>query len=229
MPVILVIDDEPQIRRALSEGLSALPARMIEARTGHEALSHALREHPDLIVLDLGLPDAQGVDVCREIRRWSGVPIVVLSARHAESEKIGLLNAGADDYVSKPFSLGELTARIQAQLRRASARHGDEQPVFELDGLTVDWGKREVRRDTTRIKLTPIEFAILRALVVGAGRPVSHRQIFDAVWGREYGNPQQYLRVYVTHLRRKVERDATHPRIILTEPGYGYRLGTDAE
>ena len=229
MPVILVVDDEPQIRRVLSEGLAALPARVIEARTGHEALSHALREHPDLVVLDLGLPDVQGVDICREIRRWSAAPIVVLSARHAESEKIGLLNAGADDYVSKPFSLAELSARIQAQLRRARAKSGESQMTFEIDGLTVDWSKREVRRGTTRIRLTPTEFSILRALVVGAGRPVSHRQIFDAVWGREYGNPQQYLRVYVTHLRRKVERDATRPRIILTEPGYGYRLGSDNE
>ncbi len=226
-PVILIVDDEIQVRRALSDSLMALPARVLEASTGAEALSTALSESPDLVVLDLGLPDRQGLDVCRQLRSWSSAPIVVLSARHAESEKIRLLNAGADDYVSKPFSLGEFVARVQAQLRRTRAPQGDHATVVDIDGLTVDLERREVRRDATKVKLTPTEWNILRILVVHGGRPVSHQQIFDAVWGREYGNPQQYLRVYVTHLRRKIERDPAQPRIILTEPGYGYRLGCD--
>ncbi len=226
-PVILIVDDEIQVRRALSDSLMALPARVLEARTGAEALTTALAESPDLVVLDLGLPDRQGLDVCRQLRRWSSAPIVVLSARHAESEKIRLLNAGADDYVSKPFSLAELVARVQAQLRRTRAPQGEDATAVDVDGLTVDLTRREVRRGTTKIKLTPTEWNILRILVVHGGRPVSHQQIFDAVWGREYGNPQQYLRVYVTHLRRKIERDPAQPRIILTEPGYGYRLGGD--
>ena len=228
-PVILIVDDEVQVRRALSDSLMALPARVLEASTGAEAVSTALSESPDLVVLDLGLPDRQGLDVCREIRRWSSAPIVVLSARHAEAEKIKLLNAGADDYVSKPFGLGEFVARVQAQLRRARAPRGEDATVAEVDGLTVDLERREVRRGATKIKLTPTEWNILRSLVVHGGRPVSHQQIFDAVWGREYGNPQQYLRVYVTHLRRKIERDPAQPRIILTEPGYGYRIGSDED
>lgn len=226
-PVILVVDDEIQIRRALTDSLMALPARVLEARTSAEALAAAMSEPPDLVVLDLGLPDGPGLDLCRQLRKWSSAPIVVLSARHAESEKIRLLNAGADDYVSKPFSLGEFVARVQAQLRRAQAPRADDVATIEVDGLTIDLSRREARRDATKIKLTPTEWNILRSLVVHGGRPVSHQQIFDAVWGREYGNPQQYLRVYVTHLRRKIERDPARPRVILTEPGYGYRLGGD--
>jgi two-component system KDP operon response regulator KdpE len=229
LPIILIVDDEIHVRRALSDSLMALPARVLEARNGAEALSTALSESPDLVVLDLGLPDRQGLDVCRDLRRWSSAPIVVLSARHAEAEKIRLLNAGADDYVSKPFSLGELVARVQAQLRRTRAPRGDDATIAEIDGLAIDVARREVRRGATKIKLTPTEWNILRSLVVHGGRPVSHQQIFDAVWGREYGNPQQYLRVYVTHLRRKIELDPARPRIILTEPGYGYRLGGDEE
>jgi two-component system KDP operon response regulator KdpE len=228
-PVILIVDDEIQVRRALSDSLMSLPARVLEAGTGAEALSTALAEPPDLVILDLGLPDRQGLDVCRQLRRWSSAPIVVLSARHAEAEKIRLLNAGADDYVSKPFGLGEFVARVQAQLRRTRGPRADDASVEEIDGLTVDLARREARRGGTKIKLTPTEWNILRSLVVHGGRPVSHQQIFDAVWGREYGNPQQYLRVYVTHLRRKIERDPARPRIILTEPGYGYRLGGDEE
>jgi two-component system KDP operon response regulator KdpE len=226
-PVILVVDDEIQIRRALSDRLMTLPARVLEARTGAEAVTTALADPPDLVVLDLGLPDAPGLEVCREIRRWSSAPIVVLSARHAEAEKVKLLNAGADDYVSKPFSLPEFVARVKAQLRRARQERSDETDTVEVDGLAIDVPRREVRRGSSKIKLTPTEWNILRSLVMHAGRPVSHQQIFDAVWGREYGNPQHYLRVYVTHLRRKIERDPAQPRVILTEPGYGYRLGSD--
>jgi two-component system KDP operon response regulator KdpE len=226
-PVILVIDDEPQIRRALSDALASLPARVLEARTARQGVEVSAVEHPDLIVLDLGLPDGTGLDVCAEIRRWSGAPIVVLSARHAEADKIALLNAGADDYVSKPFQIGELIARISAQLRRSRAPLGGGVSIVECDGLTVDIPRRVVRRDDTVVKLTPIEWAILQTLARHAGRPVTHQQIFDAVWGRTYGNPQQYLRVYVTHLRRKIERNPAEPRIIFTEPGVGYRFGNE--
>jgi len=227
VPVILVIDDELQIRRALTDSLAALPARVLEARTASEALALAVAENPDLVVLDLGLPDRPGLDVCHELRRWSTAPIVVLSARHAESEKIRLLNAGADDYVSKPFALGEFVARVQAQLRRANAPKVEPQNVVDVDGLQVDLLKREVRRDGQKVRLTRTEWAILRVLLVHRGRPVSHQQIFDAVWGRAYGNPQQYLRVYITHLRRKIEQNPATPRLIVTEPGFGYRFGSD--
>lgn len=229
LPVILVIDDELQIRRALTESLVALPARVLEARTGTEALALAVAEYPDLVVLDLGLPDRPGVEVCSELRRWSSAPIVVLSARHAESEKIRLLNAGADDYVSKPFALGEFVARVQAQLRRARAPKAEPKSVVVLDGVQIDLVKREVRRGDQKIRLTRTEWSILRVLLVHRGRPVSHQQIFDAVWGRAYGNPQQYLRVYITHLRRKIEENPATPRIIVTEPGFGYRFGSDDE
>jgi two-component system KDP operon response regulator KdpE len=228
-PAILVIDDEPQIRRTLSDALSRLPARMLEAKTAADALALVKAECPDLVVLDLGLPDASGLHVCTEIRRWSNMPIVVLSARHAEAEKVQLLNAGADDYVSKPFSLSEFAARVQAQLRRASASRQATKTIVELDGLTVDLKRRQVRRGDAKIRLTPTEWLILQTLAEHAGSPVSHQQIFDAVWGRAYGNPKQYLRVFVTHLRRKIERNPAVPRIIVTEPGFGYRFGHDTD
>jgi two-component system, OmpR family, KDP operon response regulator KdpE len=228
-PAILVIDDEPQIRRTLSDALSRLPARMLEAKTAADALALVKAECPDLVVLDLGLPDASGLQVCTEIRRWSNMPIVVLSARHAEAEKVQLLNAGADDYVSKPFSLSEFAARVQAQLRRAGASRQAAKTIIELDGLTIDLTRRQVRRGDARIRLTPTEWLILQTLAEHAGSPVSHQQIFDAVWGRAFGNPKQYLRVFVTHLRRKIERNPAVPRIIVTEPGFGYRFGHDMD
>jgi two-component system KDP operon response regulator KdpE len=225
--LILVIDDEPDIRRSLIAGLTSESTRVVSAATAREGIELASAQPPDLVVLDLGLPDAQGIDVCRELRAWSSARIVVLSARHAESEKISLFEAGADDYVAKPFSLGEFVARVQAHLRRVHA--GDTPAVIEFDGLEVDLQRRRVRRDGQGITLTPTEWAILRTLVTNPGRPVSHQQIFDAVWGRSYGNPQQYLRVYVTHLRRKIERTPATPRVIVTEPGVGYRFGSSED
>jgi two-component system, OmpR family, KDP operon response regulator KdpE len=176
-------------------------------------------------VLDLGLPDMAGVDVCREIRRRSAVPIIVLSARHSEHEKVDLLNAGADDYVTKPFSVPELAARAKAQIRRARtfAAAGISGPVA-IGGLLVDTVNRRVTRDGTQIHLTPIEWQILATLLAAAGRTLTHQQIFDAVWGREFGSPQQYLRVHITNLRRKIELDPASPQIIITEPGVGYRV-----
>jgi two-component system KDP operon response regulator KdpE len=222
--VILVIDDELQIRRALVSALAPLADRVVEASGGGDGIDLAASTHPDLIVLDLGLPDMAGEAVCREIRRWSSSPIVVLSARHAEEEKVALFTAGADDYVTKPFGLAELVARVRAQLRRARIPANSVASVIEYDGLQIDVGRREVRRADGIVKLTRTEWRLLQALVMHAGRTMTHQQLFDAVWAKSFGNPQQYLRVHVTNLRRKVEREPASPRLIVTEPGVGYRF-----
>jgi two-component system KDP operon response regulator KdpE len=219
---ILIIDDEPQIRVAVRDALREVADRIGEAATGAEGLSAATVERPELIVLDLGLPDSAGVDVCRELRRLLASPIIVLSARHSEDEKVLLLNAGADDYVTKPFSVLELAARARAQLRRARSSAATPSPVT-LHGLTIDPVTRRVDRDGRQIHLTPIEWQILHTLVAAGGRTLTHQQIFDAVWSRQFGSPQQYLRVHITNLRRKIESDPASPRIVITEPGVGYR------
>ncbi len=222
---ILIIDDEPQIRRVVRNALATEGVRVVEAADGREGIDRAAAERPDLIVLDLGLPDTAGASVCREIRKWSTAPIVVLSARHAESETVALLDAGADDYVTKPFSAAELQARVRAQLRRARTPSpaGEGGPA-EADGLRIDAARRIVSRDGTEIHLTPTEWDLLRAFVAQAGRTLTHDQIFRAVWGRSPGDPQAYLRVHVANLRRKIERDPVRPALILTEPGVGYRF-----
>jgi two-component system KDP operon response regulator KdpE len=222
--VILVIDDEMQIRRALSAALAPLCETVAEAATGAEGIERAAATAPDLIVLDLGLPDTTGVAVCREIRRWSTAPILVLSARHAEQEKVELFSAGADDYVTKPFGLAELVARVQAQLRRAKVSATTTTTPFVCDGLTIDLAHREVRRDGQLIRLTRTEWQLLKTFVSHSGRTLTHQQIFDAVWAKSFGNPQQYLRVHLTNLRRKIEREPAAPRMIITEPGVGYRF-----
>ena len=220
---ILVIDDEVQIRRAIVNALRPLSDRMLEASTGGEGIDLAATARPELIVLDLGLPDMEGAAVCREIRRWSSAPIVVLSARHAESEKVELLTAGADDYVTKRFSLVEFVARVQAHLRRSrTPTQSLSQPVV-FDGLTIDLVRREVRREGP-IRLTRIEWSLLQTLLTHAGRTLTHQQLFDAVWAKSFGNPQQYLRVHMTNLRRKIEREPASPRLIVTDPGVGYRF-----
>jgi two-component system KDP operon response regulator KdpE len=222
---ILIIDDEPQIRRVVRNALAGDAVRVLEAATGKEGIDLAAAERPDLVVLDLGLPDAAGASVCREIRKWSSAPIVVLSARHSESEKVALLDAGADDYVTKPFSTAELQARVRAQLRRArTAPSAAGDAPLEADGLRIDTARRTVTRDGAEIHLTPTEWDLLRAFVAQAGRTLTHDQIFRAVWGRSPGDPQAYLRVHVANLRRKIERDPVRPSLILTEPGVGYRF-----
>jgi len=224
--LVLVIDDEPQIRRAVRDALRDVTANVNEAANGSEGVNAASSGRPDLVVLDLGLPDMEGVEVCRAIRRRSAVPIIVLSARHSELEKVDLLNAGADDYVTKPFSVLELAARAKAQIRRAktlAATAGSMVPVA-IGSLLVDTVNRRVSRDGTQIHLTPIEWQILATLLGAAGRTLTHKQIFDAVWGREFGSPQQYLRVHITNLRRKIEVDPAAPQIVITEPGVGYRV-----
>ncbi len=223
--LVLVIDDEPQIRRAVRDALRDVTPRVDEASNGSTGIDAATNHHPDLIVLDLGLPDMAGVDVCREIRKGSAVPIIVLSARHSEHEKVDLLNAGADDYVTKPFSVLELAARAKAHIRRGkslAAASGSAAPVT-IGNLLIDTVNRKVSREGTQLHLTPIEWQILATLLASAGKTLTHQQIFDAVWGRQFGSPQQYLRVHITNLRRKIEVDPAAPQIIITEPGVGYR------
>ena len=222
---LLIIDDEPQIRRVVRHALEANDARILEAATGREGIDLAAAEKPDLIVLDLGLPDISGVDVCRDIRGWSAAPIVVLSARHSDVEKAALLDLGADDYITKPFSTIEFKARVRAQLRRArvNAEAGGNAHVTAR-GVAIDLVKRSVRRDAETVHLTPIEWELLRVLSTNAGRTLTHRQLFSEVWSRSHGDAQQNLRVHVSSLRRKLERDPVRPRLIVTEPGVGYRF-----
>jgi two-component system KDP operon response regulator KdpE len=220
----LIIEDEPQIRRVVRNALQSEVTQIVEAETGSGGIDLAAAKSPILIVLDLGLPDMPGVEVCREIRGFSTAAIVVLSARHSDQEKALLLDTGADDYITKPFSTIELTARVRANLRRVQApSHASTQSLI-LGDLAVDLAARSVKRHGQPVHLTPIEWSLLRTFVTQAGRTLTHRQLFNAVWGRVSGDPQQYLRVHVANLRRKIERDAVRPELILTEPGVGYRL-----
>ena len=243
----LIIDDEPQIRRLVRNALQADSAfvrvglddsdtapelRVIEAATGQEGIDRAAAEYPALVILDLGLPDMEGIAVCREIRRWSSAPIIVLSARHTDTEKAALLDAGADDYVTKPFSNVELMARVRAQFRRAkgptrASNAADASLTF--GDVTVDSQRRRVERAGTPIHLTPTEWALLRAFIAHPRKTLTHRQLFQEVWGNSAGDAQQYLRVYVGHLRRKIEGDPMRPRFIHTEAGIGYRFEPDGE
>lgn len=227
VPTILVIDDEAQLRRAVRHALEAEGYRVIEASTAREGLDAAASARPDAIVLDLGLPDADGAGVCRDLRGWSSAPILVLSARHADEEKVALLDAGADDYVTKPFSTEELRARVRALIRRASlAQSVDGSGAVVRGDLVIDLVRRSVKRGGGLVHLTPIEWELLRALASHPGRTFTHQQLFRAAWkGREHGDAQQYLRVYVAHLRRKLEDDPVRPRHIFTIPGVGYRFG----
>jgi two-component system KDP operon response regulator KdpE len=222
---VLIIEDEPKVRRVVADALRADAPRILEAASGLEGLELAAAERPDLVVLDLGLPDIEGIEVCRRLRTWTSAPIVVLSARHSESEKTALLDAGADDYVTKPFGTDELRARVRAQLRRAGMAPvpGGDQPLV-IGTLTIDVARRTARRGTTSVHLTPTEWGLLVALLKHAGRTMTHHQLFHAVWGSSYGDAQQYLRVYIAHLRRKIEADPYAPRLIVTEPGVGYRF-----
>jgi two-component system KDP operon response regulator KdpE len=229
---VLVIDDEPQIRRVVRHAVEGEVARTVEAATGAEGIDLAAAVRPALIVLDLGLPDMTGEAVCREIRAWSTVPIVVLSARHSDREKVALLDAGADDYVTKPFSTIELQARIRAQLRRGRlAGAGDTGEPIVLGGAggetVIDVVKPQVTRGGVAVHLTRTEWELLRVLIAHQGRTMTHRELFTAVWGNSFGDAQQYLRVHIRSLRRKIEPDPVRPRFIVTEPAVGYRFDTD--
>jgi two-component system, OmpR family, KDP operon response regulator KdpE len=219
---VLVVDDEPQIQRLLSVALTAAGYEVLTAETSAQALRLAATGAPDLIVLDLGLPDRDGKDVLREIRQFSQTPVIILSARDRESEKIEALDLGADDYVEKPFGIGELTARLRTALRHKASEAQPAQRI-EIDGVVMDFDKRTVTRDGVPIKLTPKEYDLLAILFRNAGRVVTHRQILSAVWGPAHTEDTQYLRVFIGQLRAKIERDPTAPKIVTTEPGVGYR------
>ena len=224
-PLLLVVDDDPPILRFLRAGLIAEGYRMVEAMTGADGLAQAATRAPDLILLDLGLPDMDGFEVVRRLREWSQVPVLVLSARGQEQDKITALDAGADDYVTKPFAMGELLARIRVALRHRS-RLGEEgeATVLTVDELSIDLARRVVTVGKEEVRLTPIEFRLLACLARHAGRVLTHEQLLREVWGPGYSAQHHYVRVYVAQLRQKLEHDPARPRWIVTEPGVGYRL-----
>ena len=225
---VLVVDDEPQILRFLKPALEASGYQVLAAKDAREALHAIANSAPDLVVLDLGLPDRDGKEVIAEARKFSAIPIIVLSARERETEKIAALDLGADDYVEKPFAIGELLARLRAALRHREKAGGPRGPI-EADGLVIDMDKRIVAREGRAIKLTPREYDLLCALARNAGRVVTHRQMLTAVWGPAHKEDTQYLRVFVGQLRAKIERDPAAPRLIRTEPGVGYRFAGPVE
>lgn len=225
---ILVVDDEPQIQRFLKPALQAAGYNVIEAADGAQALNAVVTAAPDLMILDLGLPDMDGKDVIASLRGWSQIPIVILSARDRESEKIAALDLGADDYVEKPFGIGELTARIRTALRHR--RNGEAVPsIIEADGLVIDQVRRLIRRGDEQIRLTPKEYDLLTLLARHSGRVVTHKTLLTSVWGPAHGEDLHYLRVFIGQLRQKIERDPTHPQIVRTEPGVGYRFVTELD
>ncbi|WP_405588936.1 response regulator [Streptomyces sp. NBC_01190] len=222
---VLVVDDEPQLVRALAINLRARSYEVDAAHDGATALRVAAARHPDVVVLDLGLPDMDGVDVIRGLRGWTRVPIIVLSARQASDEKVEALDAGADDYVTKPFGMDELLARLRAAVRRATPNGPeDDAPTIETDTFTVDLAAKKVQRAGADVRLTPTEWHLLEVLVRNPGRLVSQKQLLQEVWGPAYGTESNYLRVYMAQLRRKLETDPARPRHFITEPGMGYRF-----
>jgi two-component system KDP operon response regulator KdpE len=227
--LILLIEDEPQMRRFLRITLQGHGYRLVEAGTGQEGLMQAASRNPDVILLDLGLPDLDGLEVTKQLREWTQIPIVIISAREQEQDKVKALDAGADDYLTKPFSAGELMARIRVALRHVARQTGKQEPVFMLQNLRVDLAQRQVFIDNAEVHLTPIEYKLLTVLVRHAGRVITHRQLLQEVWGPAHVNEVQYLRVYMTQLRHKLEVDPTRPRFLMNEPGIGYRLKFDPE
>ncbi|GAA3376613.1 response regulator [Streptomyces sannanensis] len=227
-PRVLVVDDEPQIVRALVINLKARKYEVDAASDGATALELAAARHPDVIVLDLGLPDMDGVEVIKGLRGWTRVPILVLSARHSSDEKVEALDAGADDYVTKPFGMDELLARLRAAVRRAEPtavpEEGDGVALVDTADFTVDLAAKKANRGGKDIRLTPTEWHLLEVLVRNSGRLVSQKQLLQEVWGPSYGTETNYLRVYMAQLRRKLESDPSHPRHFITEPGMGYRF-----
>ncbi|HEX4166745.1 MAG TPA: response regulator transcription factor [Bryobacteraceae bacterium] len=225
---ILIADDEPQIRRVLKTALASHKYDVQEAGSGEEALELLKTLDPDLVILDINMPGMGGMAACREIRAQSDVPIIMLSVRNSESDKIIGLDAGADDYVTKPFSVNELLARIRANLRRIPDEDQTPEPIIVSDQLSIDFATRQVIVAGKPVRLTPKEFDLLQYLVTNANRPVAHRKLLQTLWGPEYGNEVEYLRVFVSQLRKKIEVDPAHPRYILTEPWVGYRFALSA-
>jgi two-component system KDP operon response regulator KdpE len=224
-PRILLIEDDPQIRRFLRTSLGVQGYELIEAETGNDGLALAASQVPDVVVLDLGLPDLEGIEVIRRLREWSSMPIIILSARGQERDKVANLDAGADDYLTKPFGMAELLARIRVALRRKlPAEEGKPLPTFALGDLKVDFERRRVFRGQEEIHLTPIEYKLLSVLVKYRGKVVTHSQLLKEVWGPAYTGQNPYLRIFILNLRRKLEDDPTRPYYLITEPGVGYRL-----
>ena len=224
--IALVIDDEPQIRRLLRVTLEANGYSVVDAVNGNEGIVQAAQSRPEVILLDLGLPDMDGVEVLRRIREWSRVPVVILSVRDRENDKIAALDAGADDFVTKPFSSGELLARLRTARRRSLPQAAEA--CFRSGKIEVDLAARIVRKNGVEVKLTPTEYALLRLLAVHAGKVLTHRQLLTEVWGPNAVEQTHYLRVHIAHLRDKLEQDAAQPKFIITEPGVGYRaMGSD--
>jgi two-component system KDP operon response regulator KdpE len=224
-PLLLLIEDELPIRRFLRATLANHSYHLLEATTGHEGLVQAASRQPDLIILDLGLPDIDGLDVTRRLREWTQTPIIVLSARGQEHDKVAALDAGADDYLTKPFGVEELLARIRVAMRhvvRTAQESGD--PIFEVGDLRVDLARRQVMVAGKEVHLTPIEYKMLATLIQHAGKVITHQQLLKAVWGPGYATETPYLRVYIGQLRHKLEADPARPRYLVTEPGVGYRL-----
>ena len=220
---ILVVDDDPQIRRVMKATLVGHGYEVTEARTGEDAMQTISGEPPNLVLLDINLPGMSGVETCRSIRAASDIPVIILSVRNSEKDKVAALDAGADDYVTKPFGIEELLARIRAALRRSPASP-DGPATYEAAGLHMDFAARRVRVRGNDVRLTPKEFELLRYLVLHVGKPVTHREVLQSVWGPDYGDEPEYLRVFVNQLRKKIEVNPARPKLIVTEPWVGYRF-----
>jgi two-component system KDP operon response regulator KdpE len=227
-PVVVLVEDEPQIRRFLRATLTGQGYRLFEATTGAAGIIEVGSRQPDVVIIDLGLPDMDGTDVIRRLREWTTVPIIVLSARGQERDKVTALDAGADDYVSKPFGAGELLARIRVALRHAAgASHEADEAAFRVGELHVDLLRRQVAVGAAEVRLTPIEYKLLTTLIRHAGKVVTHQQLLREVWGPTHSDQAHYVRIYMAHLRHKLEVESARPRYFLTEPGVGYRLAVD--
>lgn len=220
---ILIIDDEPQIRKLLRVALAAYGYEVKEAVCGQDGLREAAVYRPELIILDLGLPDIDGLKLLRQLREWSKIPVIILSVKENEQDKITALDSGADDYVNKPFSMGELLARIRTALRHSS-HENSENPILNFDDLEIDIAQRRVKISGKEVKLTPTEYDLLKTLAIHSGKCLTHRQLLTTVWGKAYENDTHYLRVYIGQLRRKIENDPSRPKHLVTESGVGYRL-----
>ncbi|HMD53391.1 MAG TPA: response regulator [Phycisphaerae bacterium] len=223
-PLVLVVEDEPAIHKFLSVSLESQGCRIISSMTGKDGLLQAASRTPDVVILDLGLPDMDGINFVRQLREWSQTPIIIISARGREQDKVTALDAGADDYLTKPFSVGELQARLRVVLRRRTASNGGDAPTFSTGELVVDLALRQVKLGENQIHLTPNEYRILAYLIRHAGRVVTHQQLLKEIWGPDAAHETHYLRVYVNQLRQKIEPFPAQPKYLLTEPGVGYRL-----
>ena len=223
-PVVLVVEDELPMRRFLRASLESQDFQVVEADSAREAIAAATSYNPEVVLLDLGLPDLDGLELTRQRREWSKAPIIVISARGREADKVEALDAGADDYLTKPFGVGELLARIRVALRHAREAGGADEPVLEFGPLRIDLARRIVTVDGAEVHLTPIEYRLLALLARNAGKVLTHRQILKEVWGPGHAQESHYIRVYMAQLRRKIEAEPARPRLLLTEPGVGYRL-----